>query len=44
MSARDLATLGVHLEEALKDAAQSCILPTSNKLKAKKERPQITDH
>jgi hemerythrin-like domain-containing protein len=26
MNAKDLATLGVHLEEALKEAAQSCIL------------------
>jgi iron-sulfur cluster repair protein YtfE (RIC family) len=26
MNAKDLAALGVHLEEALKDAAQSCIL------------------
>jgi hemerythrin-like domain-containing protein len=26
MDAKDLAALGIHLEEALKDAAQSCIL------------------
>ena len=27
MNEKDLAALGVHLEESLKDAAQSCILP-----------------
>jgi hemerythrin-like domain-containing protein len=27
MNAKDLAALGVHLEEALKDAARSCMLP-----------------
>jgi hemerythrin-like domain-containing protein len=27
MNAKDLAALGIHLEEALKEAAQSCILP-----------------
>jgi hemerythrin-like domain-containing protein len=26
MNAKDLAALGIHLKEALKDAAQSCIL------------------
>jgi hemerythrin-like domain-containing protein len=37
MTARDLATLGVRLEEALKEAAQSCILPNqATKLRAKK--------
>jgi iron-sulfur cluster repair protein YtfE (RIC family) len=37
MNAKDLAALGVHLEEALKDAAQSCILPNeTTKLRAKK--------
>jgi hemerythrin-like domain-containing protein len=37
MTARDLAALGVRLEEALKEAAQSCILPNqATKLKAKK--------
>ena len=28
MNEKDLAALGVHLEEALKDAVQSCILPS----------------
>ena len=37
MSAKDLAALGIRLEEALKEAAQSCILPNqATKLKARK--------
>jgi hemerythrin-like domain-containing protein len=37
MSKTDLATLGIHLEEALKEAAQSCILPNqATKLRARK--------
>ncbi len=36
MDEKDLATLGVRLEEALKNAAQSCILPNeATKLRAK---------
>jgi hemerythrin-like domain-containing protein len=37
MNAKDLATLGVHLEEALKEAAQSCILTNQ----ATKLRPRM---
>jgi hemerythrin-like domain-containing protein len=37
MSKTDLATLGIHLEEALKEAAQSCIVPNqTTKLRARK--------
>jgi hemerythrin superfamily protein len=36
MNEKDLAALGVHLEDALKDAAQSCILPNQ----ATKLRPK----
>ncbi len=37
MNEKHLAALGVHLEDALKDAAQSCILPNqATKLKPKK--------
>jgi len=37
MNARDLAALGIRLEEALKEAAQSCILPNqATKLRARK--------
>lgn len=37
MNARELAVLGAQLEQALKDAAQSCILPNeATKLKSKK--------
>jgi hemerythrin-like domain-containing protein len=36
MHAKDLAALGVHLEEALKDAAQSCVLTSE----ATKLRPR----
>lgn len=37
MNEKDLAVLGIHLEEALKDAAQSCILPNeATKLQPKK--------
>jgi hemerythrin-like domain-containing protein len=37
MTPKELAYLGVHLEEGLKDAAQSCILPSAaTKLKAGK--------
>jgi hemerythrin-like domain-containing protein len=36
MNEKDLAALGVHLEESLKDAAQSCILPNKpTKLRAR---------
>jgi|ERR1700683_4186641 len=40
MTEKDLVALGVHLEEALKDYAQSCIEPN----KATKLRPRQTDH
>ena len=37
MNAEELAALGMKLEEALKEAAQSCILPNeATKLKARK--------
>jgi hemerythrin-like domain-containing protein len=37
LSAKDLATLGVHLAEALKEASQSCILPNqTTKLRPRK--------
>jgi hemerythrin-like domain-containing protein len=37
MNANDLAALGVHLEEALKDAAQSCVLTNeATKLRPRK--------
>ena len=43
MDKTDLATLGIHLEEALKEAAQSCILPNqATKLQGK--RVARTDH
>jgi len=36
MTEEDLAALGVRLEDALKDAAQSCILNEATRLRAKK--------
>jgi hemerythrin-like domain-containing protein len=44
LSEKDLATLGIKLEASLKDATQSCILPSKATKLQPKKTAQTTDH